>query len=138
MEEFRDERLSRIVSWMQAFVRGFLSRRDYKKLQEQRLALQVVQRNLRRYLKLRTWPWWKLWQKIRPLLNATRIEDELAVSIYKICYLYTTQLYNLLYIFINIPTCVWPKFSFYLFFSKMKYFLYAEHQYLFIKNILWI
>ncbi|XP_046426991.1 myosin heavy chain, muscle isoform X15 [Neodiprion fabricii] len=78
MEELRDERLSKIVSWMQAFVRGYLTRKDYKKLQEQRLALQVVQRNLRKYLQLRTWPWWKLWQKVKPLLNATRIEDELA------------------------------------------------------------
>lgn len=80
MEEFRDERLSKICAWMQAYIRGYLAREDFKKLQEQRLALQVVQRNLRRYLKLRTWPWWKLWQKVKPLLNATRIEDELAVS----------------------------------------------------------
>ncbi|XP_016768917.1 myosin heavy chain, muscle isoform X26 [Apis mellifera] len=78
MEEFRDERLSKIVSWMQAYIRGYLSRKDYKKLQEQRLALVVVQRNLRKYLQIRTWPWWKLWQKVKPLLNATRIEDELA------------------------------------------------------------
>ncbi|XP_077276629.1 myosin heavy chain isoform X3 [Temnothorax americanus] len=78
MEELRDERLGKIVSWMQAYIRGYLSRKDYKKLQEQRLALVVVQRNLRKYLQLRTWPWWKLWQKIKPLLNVTRIEDELA------------------------------------------------------------
>ncbi|XP_014480421.1 PREDICTED: myosin heavy chain, muscle isoform X3 [Dinoponera quadriceps] len=78
MEELRDERLSKIVSWMQAYIRGYLSRKDYKKLQEQRLALVVVQRNLRKYLQLRTWPWWKLWQKIKPLLNVTRIEDEIA------------------------------------------------------------
>ncbi|XP_076246113.1 myosin heavy chain isoform X15 [Calliopsis andreniformis] len=78
MEELRDERLSKIVSWMQAYIRGYLSRKDYKKLQEQRLALVVVQRNLRKYLQLRTWPWWKLWQKVKPLLNVTRIEDELA------------------------------------------------------------
>lgn len=80
MEELRDERLSKIVSWMQAYIRGYLSRKDYKKLQDQRLALVVVQRNLRKYLQIRTWPWWKLWQKVKPLLNATRIEDELAVS----------------------------------------------------------
>lgn len=81
MEELRDERLSKIVSWMQAYIRGYLSRKDYKKLQDQRLALVVVQRNLRKYLQIRTWPWWKLWQKVKPLLNVTRIEDELAVSV---------------------------------------------------------
>ncbi|XP_050298488.1 myosin heavy chain, muscle isoform X29 [Anthonomus grandis grandis] len=78
MEELRDERLSKIVTWMQSWVRGYLSRKEFKKLQEQRLALQVCQRNLRKYLKLRTWPWYKLWQKVRPLLNVTRIEDEIA------------------------------------------------------------
>lgn len=83
MEEFRDERLSRIMSWMQAWARGYLNRKTFKKLQEQRLALTVVQRALRRYLKLRTWPWWKLWQKVKPLLNASRVEDQIAVSLKK-------------------------------------------------------
>ncbi|XP_023953868.1 myosin heavy chain, muscle isoform X4 [Bicyclus anynana] len=78
MEELRDDRLSKIVSWLQSYIRGYLSRKDFKKLQEQRLALQVVQRNLRKYLQLRTWPWWKLWQRVKPLLNVTRIEDEIA------------------------------------------------------------
>nr|CAH7712516.1 unnamed protein product [Callosobruchus chinensis] len=78
MEELRDERLGKIVTWMQSWARGYLSRKEFKKLQEQRLALQVCQRNLRKYLKLRTWPWYKLWQKVRPLLNVTRIEDEIA------------------------------------------------------------
>ena len=82
MEELRDERLSKIMSWMQSWVRGYLARKEFIKMQEQRLALQVVQRNLRKYLQLRTWPWWKLWQKVKPLLNASRIEDEMAVSIY--------------------------------------------------------
>lgn len=82
MEEFRDERLGKIMSWMQAWIRGYLARKDYKKIQEQRLALQIVQRNLRKYMQLRTWPWWKLWQKVKPLLNVSRVEDEIAVSIY--------------------------------------------------------
>lgn len=81
MEEFRDERLGKIMSWMQAWARGYLSRKGFKKLQEQRVALKVVQRNLRKYLQLRTWPWYKLWQKVKPLLNVSRIEDEIAVSI---------------------------------------------------------
>lgn len=83
MEEFRDERLGKIMSWMQAWIRGYLARKEYKKIQEQRLALQVVQRNLRKYLQLRTWPWYKLWQKVKPLLNVSRVEDEIAVSIPK-------------------------------------------------------
>ncbi|KAK3930628.1 Myosin heavy chain, muscle, partial [Frankliniella fusca] len=78
MEELRDDRLGKIISWLQAYIRGYLSRKGFKKLQDQRIALQVVQRNLRKYLQLRTWPWYKLWQKVKPLLNVTRIEDEIA------------------------------------------------------------
>ncbi|XP_052864965.1 myosin heavy chain, muscle isoform X2 [Anopheles cruzii] len=78
MEEFRDERLSKIMSWMQAWCRGYLSRKDFKKMQTQRVSLEIVQRNLRKYLKLRTWAWWKLWQKVKPLLNVSRVEDQIA------------------------------------------------------------
>lgn len=41
MEELRDDRLSKIVSWLQAYIRGYLSRKDYKKLQEQRYLKQL-------------------------------------------------------------------------------------------------
>jgi len=77
LEDIRDERLAKIISWMQSWIRGMISRKTYKKLQEQRVALIVVQRNLRKYLKLRTWPWFRLWQKVKPLLNVTRVEDEM-------------------------------------------------------------
>ncbi|CAL4115658.1 unnamed protein product, partial [Meganyctiphanes norvegica] len=75
LEELRDDRLAMIISWFQAWMRGFTSRKQYKKLQEQRLALIVVQRNLKKYMKLRNWNWYILWQKVKPLLNVTRVED---------------------------------------------------------------
>merc|ERR1719391_1216451 len=53
LEEIRDERLGKVIGWLQAWIRGYMSRKDYKKLQEQRVALIVVQRNLRKYLQLR-------------------------------------------------------------------------------------
>merc|ERR1719505_106832 len=62
---------------MQSWIRGMVSRNEFKRLQEQRIALVVVQRNLRKYLKLRTWPWYRLWQQVKPLLNVTRVEDEM-------------------------------------------------------------
>jgi len=75
LEEMRDDRLAKIITWMQAFIRGYFCRKEYKKLQDQRVALQVVQRNLRKYMQLRTWAWYRLWQKVKPLLNVTRVED---------------------------------------------------------------
>lgn len=77
LEEIRDDRLAKIISWLQSWVRGYISRKTYKRLQEQRVALIVVQRNLRKFMQLRTWAWYRLWQKVKPLLNVTRIEDEI-------------------------------------------------------------
>ncbi|XP_021952513.2 myosin heavy chain, muscle isoform X2 [Folsomia candida] len=77
LEEIRDERLGKIVTWMQSAIRGYISKRDFKKYRDQRVALQVVQRTLRKYMNLRLWPWYRLWQKIKPLLNVTRIEDDI-------------------------------------------------------------
>lgn len=36
MEELRDDRLGKIITWMQAWIRGYLARKEYAKLQEQR------------------------------------------------------------------------------------------------------
>merc|ERR1719474_2195017 len=47
LEEIRDDRIAMLISWLQAWVRGYVSRKLYKKLQEQRIALIVVQRNLK-------------------------------------------------------------------------------------------
>lgn len=32
---------------------------------------------MRSYLQMRTWAWYRLWQKVKPLLNVTRVEDEI-------------------------------------------------------------
>merc|ERR1712212_574455 len=77
LEEIRDDRIQRLLSWLQAWFRGYISRKAYKKLQEQRIALIVVQRNLKKYLQMRTWNWYKLWQKVKPHLNVSRVEEEL-------------------------------------------------------------
>lgn len=77
LEELRDDRVGMIISWLQAWIRGFISRKSFKKLQEQRIALIVVQRNIRKFMKLRNWAWYRMWQKVKPLLNVTRVEDEI-------------------------------------------------------------
>ncbi|KAK3868076.1 hypothetical protein Pcinc_026511 [Petrolisthes cinctipes] len=77
MEELRDDRLGKIVTWLQAWVRGFNGRIEFKRLQGQRVSLVVVQRNLRKFMTLKNWSWFNLWQKVKPLLNQPRIEDEI-------------------------------------------------------------
>ncbi|XP_076373054.1 myosin heavy chain, muscle-like isoform X2 [Tachypleus tridentatus] len=77
LEEMRDERLSKIISWLQSWIRWYQCKKEFKKLKEQRIALLIIQRNLRKFLQLRNWLWWKLYSKVKPLLSIARVEDEL-------------------------------------------------------------
>ncbi|WAR11053.1 MYS-like protein [Mya arenaria] len=77
LEDMRDEKLSGILRLFQAHIRGYLIRKQYKKLQDQRTALERIQRNIRKWMHLRNWQWWKLYVKVKPLLNAARAEDEI-------------------------------------------------------------
>ncbi|XP_041362744.1 myosin heavy chain, striated muscle-like isoform X1 [Gigantopelta aegis] len=80
LEDLRDARLTKIISLLQAHIRGFLMRKAYKKLCDQRVGLCVIQRNIRKWLGLRNWLWWKLYIKVKPLLNVARAEDEMKVK----------------------------------------------------------
>lgn len=77
MEDLRDDRIGMLLTWLQAWIRGFSARKVYDKLQKQRISLLVVQRNIRKYMKMRSWPWYALWITLKPRLTVTRIEDEL-------------------------------------------------------------
>lgn len=52
-------------------------RKNYKKLQDQRVALSIIQRNIRKWLLLRNWQWWKLYIRVKPLLSIARAEDDM-------------------------------------------------------------
>ncbi|ESN99871.1 hypothetical protein HELRODRAFT_129847, partial [Helobdella robusta] len=75
LEEMRDETLSKIISNFQARIRGYLIRKNYTKLCDQRVALSVIQRNIRRWMSMRNWQWWKLYTRVKPLLTQARAED---------------------------------------------------------------
>ncbi|CAL4179704.1 unnamed protein product, partial [Meganyctiphanes norvegica] len=77
LEEIRDDALGQAIGHLQAWIRGHQSRKKFQKMKEQREMLIIVQRTLRRYMKLRNWPWYLLWQDMKPLLNASRAEDEM-------------------------------------------------------------
>ncbi|XP_070580048.1 myosin heavy chain, striated muscle-like isoform X2 [Ptychodera flava] len=80
LEDMRDERLSKIIAMLQGHCRGFLMRKVYKKMLEQRIGIAVIQRNVRKYLILRNWQWWRLYTKVKPLLNVARAEDEMKIK----------------------------------------------------------
>ncbi|XP_066130362.1 myosin-16 [Saccopteryx bilineata] len=77
LEDMRDDRLAKIMTMLQCRLRGFLMRVEFKKMLERRIGLKVIQRNTRKFLELRFWGWWKLYNKVKPLLNVARQEEEM-------------------------------------------------------------
>lgn len=43
---------------------------------EQFRAIRIIQRNIQSYLKLRNWQWWRLFTKVKPLLQVTNAEEQ--------------------------------------------------------------
>lgn len=77
LEEERDLKLTEIITIFQAFCRGNIARKHYNKRVQQLSAIRVIQRNCLSYLKLRNWQWWRLFTKVKPLLNVTRTDEAL-------------------------------------------------------------
>ncbi|TNY19244.1 putative nonmuscle myosin heavy chain b [Rhodotorula diobovata] len=77
LEERRDAVLNGIVTRVQATARRFVARRQAVKVLHRAGAVRTIQRNARIYAELRAWPWWPLFQRVRPLLAAARSDDEL-------------------------------------------------------------
>merc|ERR1719187_89145 len=75
VEEIRDDVIGGMVCKVQNWVRGYLGRRKYKILQEQRIALTIVQRVIKKYMSMKSWIWFYLWMRVKPLINQPRIED---------------------------------------------------------------
>ncbi|XP_064460509.1 unconventional myosin-XVIIIa-like isoform X2 [Ornithodoros turicata] len=80
LESQRDEKLASVVIRFQAHVRGYLGRRRYQKLKVQVLAIRCIQRNVKKFLEVRNWTWWRLFTKLAPLLNVHRTEEELRMK----------------------------------------------------------
>ncbi|XP_046351771.2 myosin heavy chain, striated muscle-like [Haliotis rufescens] len=77
LEEIRDERLSVIVALFQAHIRGYLMRKYLKNLHDKRVSLELIQKNIRKWLAMRNWCWWGFYTKVKPLLSVAAAEDEM-------------------------------------------------------------
>jgi myosin heavy chain 6/7 len=77
LEEYRDNAISKILTYLQAYIRFYQMKKYYKVMLQQKLALSCIQRNLKAYIDMRNWGWWKLFCKMKPLLqNAKKAEEE--------------------------------------------------------------
>lgn len=81
LEEERDLKITDIIVLFQAAARGYLARKAFIKKQQQMSALKVVQRNCAAYLKLRHWQWWRLFTKVKPLLQVTRQDEVMQAKV---------------------------------------------------------
>ena len=77
LEEARDGIVLKLVRWMQGEVYGRIRRRAYQKKYDQRELMKVCQRNFRKYMQLRSWGWFVIIQKTKPLIGQVNLEDEL-------------------------------------------------------------
>merc|ERR1712121_234672 len=72
MEETREDRIGCVLAWLQSGARGKSSRMQFKKLQDQKLALYACQRAIRSFMLAKTWKWLELWLAIKPNLKCTQ------------------------------------------------------------------
>lgn len=110
LEAKRDELLSDRITQLQANCRGYLMRKKLaqRRVQvcdfgshlrkimplklynssiyifpifiRQELAVRCIQRNVRAFLAVRDWPWWRLLVRVTPLLNVHRTEEQLKIA----------------------------------------------------------
>merc|ERR1711910_224580 len=76
-----------VLAWLQSGARGKTSRMQFKKLQDQKLALYACQRAIRNYMTSKTWLWMQIWLAIKPHLKCTQFgkfkkeyEDKIALA----------------------------------------------------------
>ncbi|XP_041350261.1 unconventional myosin-XVIIIa-like isoform X3 [Gigantopelta aegis] len=77
LEVLRDEKITGTFTDFQAYCRGYLGRKLLDKIRVQHLAVNCIQKNVRKYMSIRDWEWWRLYTKVQPLLNVHRTEEEL-------------------------------------------------------------
>merc|ERR1719273_1058172 len=72
MEEQRENKIGSVLAWLQSGARGKTARMQFKKLQDQKMALYACQRAIRSYMMAKTWLWLQLWLSIKPNLKCTQ------------------------------------------------------------------
>uniref|UniRef100_A0A3Q3GHY2 Myosin XVIIIB n=1 Tax=Kryptolebias marmoratus TaxID=37003 RepID=A0A3Q3GHY2_KRYMA len=77
LEQQRDQQVTSWLVHLQAAGMGHLARQKYRRLKVQQMAVKCLQRNLRVLRVVATWSWWKLFCKVRPLLDVNMDNERL-------------------------------------------------------------
>merc|ERR1712165_268302 len=78
LEEARDGIVLKLVRFLQGEVYGRIRGKVFQKKFDQRELMKVVQRNFRKFMSFRTWGWFIIIQKTKPLIGQMNPEQELA------------------------------------------------------------
>nr|CAA30855.1 myosin heavy chain 2 [Caenorhabditis elegans] len=76
LEDLRDQSLAQLITGLQAQIRWYYQTIERKRRVEKITALKIIQRNIRSWAELRTWVWFKLYGKVKPLVNSGKIEAQ--------------------------------------------------------------
>merc|ERR1711997_1226185 len=79
LEEARDNIVLKLVRYMQGQCYSHLKMKVYQRKFDQRELMKVIQRNFRKFQSLRSWGWFIIIQKTRPLIGQVNLEQELAI-----------------------------------------------------------
>merc|ERR1712066_1163982 len=79
LEEVRDNIVLKLVRYMQGQCYSHLKMKVYQKKHDQRELMKVCQRNFRKFQTLRSWGWFIIIQKTKPLIGQINLEDELRI-----------------------------------------------------------
>ncbi|KAG7234152.1 hypothetical protein INR49_005752, partial [Caranx melampygus] len=77
LEEMRDERLTVLMTRIQAVARGYVTRLRLKEMTKKRESIFIIQYNIRSFMNVKNWPWMRLFFKIKPLLRSAEAEKEM-------------------------------------------------------------
>nr|XP_046231592.1 unconventional myosin-XVIIIb-like isoform X2 [Scatophagus argus] len=77
LEQRRDQQVTGWLVHLQAACMGHLARQKYRKLKVQQMAVSCLQRNLRALRVVAKWSWWKLFCRVRPLLDVNMDNERL-------------------------------------------------------------
>uniref|UniRef100_A0A8C4TF98 Myosin XVIIIB n=1 Tax=Erpetoichthys calabaricus TaxID=27687 RepID=A0A8C4TF98_ERPCA len=75
LEQQRETLIIPSLVLLQAACQGHLARQRYRRMKIQELAVRCIQKNLRKHESVKSWAWWRLLCRVRPLLDVN-IEDE--------------------------------------------------------------
>uniref|UniRef100_A0A0K0E1R2 Myosin motor domain-containing protein n=1 Tax=Strongyloides stercoralis TaxID=6248 RepID=A0A0K0E1R2_STRER len=77
LEEYRDAALSVIILKFQAYARFYLAQVELKEREKRINAIVDLQRNVRRWIKIGNWSWYKLYIRLKPLMVGFKTQEEM-------------------------------------------------------------